>query len=72
MDLRKTYQEAIELKGQTDRSTGWLYRKQNVIQAWWQTDVLGRVLKNGRETWTFRTVQEAKETFWELGQRMNE
>jgi len=72
MDLRKSYQEAIELKGQTDRSTGWLYRKQNVIQAWWQTDVLGRVLKNGRETWTFRTVQEAKETFWELGQRMNE
>jgi len=72
MDLRKTYQEAIELKGQTDRSTGWLYRKQNVIQAWWQTDVLGRVLKNGRETWTFPTVQEAKETFWELGQRMNE
>ena len=72
MDLRKSYQEVIELKPSTDKSTGNIYRKDNVIQAWWRTDVLGRVLKNGRETWTFPCEEDAKEAFWDLGQRFNE
>jgi len=72
MDLRKSYQEVITLRPKTDKSTGCLYRKDNIIQAWWKTDVLGRVLKTGRETWIFPNEEDAKETFFELGQKFNE
>ena len=72
MDIRKSYQELITLRPKSDKSSGVIYRKDNVIQAWWTTDVLGRVLKQGRETWHFPNEEDAKEAFWDLGQRFNE
>ena len=51
---------------------GTLERHGNVVRAHWTHDVLGRPLKNGVETWTHRTQEEAVASFTDLVERWSE
>ena len=59
-NIRENYEEVKEL------TSGFLYLKGNVMQVWWMVDSLGRPFETeekGRETWTFPTVKDAKDSF---------
>lgn len=63
-DLRKDFDDFALL------NDGLLYRKSYKIQVYWKYDVIGRKLteKQGKETWTFPHIYEAKQSFKELVQ----
>lgn len=61
-DLRKDYDEKAVIKAKSDKSTGTLYRKGNIVQMWWKSDSLGRSA-NRPETWTMPDEKQAKESF---------
>jgi len=72
VDLRKNYDEVVKINSKTEKSKGTLYRKGNIVQMWWDTDVLGRKQKNGKETWVAPSSKEAKENFKDMKIRFNE
>jgi len=61
-DLRKDYDEKVVIKAKSDKSTGTLYRKGNIVQMWWKTDSLGRK-SNKPETFTMPDEKQAKKSF---------
>lgn len=72
VDLRKNYDEVVKVNSKTDKSKGTLYRKGNVVQMWWDTDVLGRKQKQGNETWTNPDEKQAKRNFKDMKVRFSE
>lgn len=72
VDLRKNYDEVVKINSTSDKSKGMLYRKGNVTQVWWETDALGRKMKNPQETWTAPDAKQAKREFKDMKARFNE
>ena len=65
-DLRLKYDDKVEVKD------GILYRKGNVVQVWWDKDVIGRKFNSddaGRETWTAPSESNAIQNFRDMASR---
>jgi hypothetical protein len=75
-DLRNDKEYSTTVKD--GKATGMLYVKGNVMQVWWDCDILGRpfdndnvdsIFANGRETWTFTDAKEAWEHYKSFAHR---
>ena len=73
MDLRTSFERHSPIISKSDLSTGNLYLRDRVVQAWWKNDVLGRPMKKfTRETWIFPDKKQAAEGFTDMAERFNE
>jgi hypothetical protein len=70
-DIRKDYDDMVQIKSKSDKSTGTLYLKGKIVQMWWKTDALGRKT-NKPETWNSPSENAAKENFKDMKERFNE
>lgn len=64
VDLRTAYDD------RTNLTNGVIYRKGNIVQAWWSKNVLGETLKEPLcETWTLPDERQGQLSFQRLVER---